>query len=259
MRMHLDRKFSEYLKFLPDAKYEQLFDMKNPLIIIIACGLCVATSIIAHRYGFKAGALETKHVANAQIGEIKKVLEETKKSLVDTTQTLEKSKSIVIALTSKNETLIKAAIVRENQAKQESLGNASATSTANGLNQLVADGRVVASISQSGSELFVPNGVYIPTDNKFLLNTQAITEGKKSGLHGEKSKISFTNNTNEDLYLFWVDFDGKPTFSEKLKPGMKHSGITYVSHVHVLTKTNGEVFSFIEPQAGTDTLDIRSQ
>ena len=26
MRMHLERKFSEYLKFFPDAKYEQLFD-----------------------------------------------------------------------------------------------------------------------------------------------------------------------------------------------------------------------------------------
>lgn len=26
MRIHLDRKFSEYLKFFPDAKYEQLFD-----------------------------------------------------------------------------------------------------------------------------------------------------------------------------------------------------------------------------------------
>jgi len=24
--MHFDRKFSEYLKFFPDAKYEQLFD-----------------------------------------------------------------------------------------------------------------------------------------------------------------------------------------------------------------------------------------
>ena len=26
MRMHFDRKFSEYLKFFPDAKNEQLFD-----------------------------------------------------------------------------------------------------------------------------------------------------------------------------------------------------------------------------------------
>ena len=114
----------------------------------------------------------------------------------------------------------------------------------------------IVTISPSGKELMVKDGVYIPNDKKFLLNTKEIAGGKISLTGGPSSHITFTNKTNEDLYLFWVDFDGKPTFSRKLKTGDVVEGTTYEKHVHVVTKTNGDVYGNISALAGTDDIDI---
>jgi len=114
----------------------------------------------------------------------------------------------------------------------------------------------VAVLSPTGKELSVPEGVYIPTDGKFLLNPREITGGKVSVPNGPQSRISFTNRTDEDLYLFWVDYSGRPTFSAKLRPGEEHSGISSEGQVHVVTRTNGDVYGYVSPLAGSDDIDI---
>jgi hypothetical protein len=119
----------------------------------------------------------------------------------------------------------------------------------------VAD-KPVATLAANGNELLLPAGVYIPTDNKILLNGDQIAAGKVSVSGGARSEISFANKTDEDLYVFWVDYAGKPTFSAKLKPGQSHGGITSEGQVHVVTRANGDVFGYIEPVAGGDDIDL---
>lgn len=123
-------------------------------------------------------------------------------------------------------------------------------------NRLLSEGQVIAEVSETGRELYLMDGIYIKDDNKLLINSELISSGKKSIPSQNKSSISFTNTTGEDLYLFWIDFDGNPTFSGKLSPGDTQGGTTYDGAVHVVTRTDGEIYEYITPIAGVDLIEL---
>lgn len=50
-----------------------------------------------------------------------------------------------------------------------------------------------------------------------------------------KTTINFINKSNEEIKIFWIDFNGNRKFYKNLKPYEKYKEITYLTHVWLTT------------------------
>jgi hypothetical protein len=82
--------------------------------------------------------------------------------------------------------------------------------------------------------------VVIPGEGKILLGRAAeITRSLRSTESVQTAALSFENQRSEDVYLFWVDFRGKPVFQGRLPPGRTANVGTFLSHPFVVTDLQG--------------------
>jgi hypothetical protein len=69
-----------------------------------------------------------------------------------------------------------------------------------------------------------------------------VLKGAKSGVSKEKAELSVINNSPGKLKLFWIDWNGAPNLYTTLIANSHIIQPTYISHVWMIEKENGESF-----------------
>ena len=99
--------------------------------------------------------------------------------------------------------------------------------------------------------------VILAQDGKVFLNkNEEIAAGLKSTAGDVKAQLNFTNSTPDDVYLFWIDYNGKPVLYEHIQPGATAVRPTYMSHPWVVTDAVGNRIGNVLPELPNQTETI---
>jgi hypothetical protein len=119
-----------------------------------------------------------------------------------------------------------------------------------------ADGKPVATYD-TVNRVFHYNpaeAVAVPADGKILLNRKTeIAADLKSTASAEVATLRFENETKEDVYLFWIDYQGRPIPYDRIRPGEASVRPTYMTHPWVVTDLNGNRIGDVKPELGNQT------
>jgi hypothetical protein len=98
------------------------------------------------------------------------------------------------------------------------------------------------------------DSVLLPADGKILLNRAAeIAADLKSTVSEQVATLSFENETTEDVYLFWIDYQGRPIPYDRISPGERSVRPTYMTHPWVITDANGNRLGDVKPELPAQT------
>jgi hypothetical protein len=119
-----------------------------------------------------------------------------------------------------------------------------------------ADGNPVASYD-TVNRVFHYNpaeAVLLPADGKVLLNRKSeIAADLKSTASEDVATLRFENETKEDVYLFWIDYQGRPIPYDRIRPGEASVRPTYMTHPWVVTDLNGNRIGDVKPELKNQT------
>ncbi len=118
------------------------------------------------------------------------------------------------------------------------------------------DGLIVVS-DKTGRELFgfdlenqrlsFQDGLYLQPLNTILFDVPQEVRELRSTPSKERAILTFENTTQQDLYVYWMDYKGQPRHYRTLKSGQRYTQKTYLTHPWIFTDGEGNIHSEIEP------------
>jgi hypothetical protein len=70
--------------------------------------------------------------------------------------------------------------------------------------------------------------------------------------------LTFSNQTGDEISLFWLDYNGHRKFYDKVENGRAKGRPTYITHPWVITNAKGECIEIVLPGRATQTVVVRN-
>lgn len=98
-----------------------------------------------------------------------------------------------------------------------------------------------------------------PLDTPSYQALECSTERElRSGKFDTPTSVEFTNERNQDIQTFWINYDGQRVFYNRLKPGTSYIQKTYVSHPWIVADLSGNCLAIYLPGTSPSRVAIRN-